>query len=762
MRFPFYRQYDSMDCGPSCVRMIAKYYGKDYSLQSLINHSNLNRDGISLRAVYQIAERIGFQPLAVRITLQQLRLLSVPCILHWNKKHFVVLHKIIKGRYHVADPAKGKLVYNERDFLARWTINSAIKDSIDEPIKASQNESNIIDANQPNLEGIALLMEPSASFYQMDDSPEQTSGFSYILKYLSAYRGIVFKLFLVFLLSSAFQLLLPFLTQLLIDKGIGKKDIDFIYLIVFAQAAILIGRLFADLTKNWLLLIMSTRINFSILSEFLAKLMKLPVSFFEARRFGDIVRRIDDHERIEKFLTGSSISTLFSSLNVAVYGFVLFGYDITIALVFFIGSIIYGVWIVLFFEQRRIIDFKRFELDSKEENKMLQLIYGMQEIKIANAESQKKQDWDQLQNSIIKLLTQTLTLNQSQQIGAFFINEGKNLLIVFLAAKAVVDGHISLGSMVAIQYIIGQLNSPIEQMIQFLQSSQDAKISLERINQVHQIADEYPILASNQNSITQNSLIQNLSIPNPPNFNQDLIFRQVSYQYNDSEKALKDINLTIPCGRVTAIVGTSGSGKTTLLKLLLRFYEPSQGEIYLGKQKLATIQHSHWRRECGVVLQDGFIFSDTIAGNIALGDEKIDFEKLEMAIQISNIKEYVDSLPMGYMTLIGAEGNGLSQGQKQRILIARSVYKNPSFLLFDEATNALDANNESTILSNLGDFFKGRTVIVVAHRLSTVKNADQIIVLEKGKIIEKGTHSSLLNKEGKYFDLIKNQLEIGL
>jgi ATP-binding cassette subfamily B protein len=543
-------------------------------------------------------------------------------------------------------------------------------------------------------------------------------------------------------------LLLPFLTQSVVDVGINTQNVSFIYLVLGAQLMLLAGRLSVDFIRSWILLHISTRINLSILSDFLIKLMRLPVSFFDTKHMGDLMQRLGDHQRIEAFLTGQTLTVLFSFINLIIFGIVLAFYNLSIFTIFFVASILYIGWVMVFLRQRRKLDYKRFDVSAKSQSSLIQILQGMQEIKLAGATRHIRWSWERLQARLFKLQIKNLALNQYEQTGSFVLNEGKNILIVFVAANAVISGQLTLGAMLAVQYIIGQLNSPIEQMFMFFQSLQDAKISLERLNEIHTLADEDPV---DKPSLTQ--------VPE----NKDLYLRNISFKYPDagSEPVIENFDLTIPCGKTTAIVGMSGSGKTTLLKLLLKFYQPFKGEIRLGEIRLNNIHHEVWRSQCGVVMQEGFIFSDSIAHNIAVGVERIDVERLDNAVYVANLREFIDSLPLGYHTKIGPEGNGVSQGQKQRILIARAVYKNPKFIFFDEATNALDANNESLIMKNLNQFFNGRTVVVVAHRLSTVRNADQIVVLNKGKIMEVGDHQQLVALKGEYWKLIKNQLELG-
>ncbi|WP_426327279.1 peptidase domain-containing ABC transporter [Pedobacter sp. R-06] len=731
--FPFYKQPDQMDCGPTCLRMIAKYYGKNFSLQKLRCISGINREGVSLLGVSEAAEKIGFRTVGAKITLQQLKECELPAILHWNQNHFVVLYKVPSkpsppGRalYHIADPAKGLITYREVEFSKNW-------------LSTHQNGRN---------EGVLLTLSPTPDFYTQEGDKTEGLNFSYLLKYLYRYKNLIVQLFVGLGVGSLLQLILPFLTQSIVDIGINTRNLNFIYIILIAQTMLIVGRMSVDFIRSWILLHISTRINISILTDFLIKLMKLPMNFFDSKMTGDIMQRMNDQHRIESFLTGATLNVIFSMFNLLVFSFVLAYYNLSMFLIFLVSSGLYSIWVILFLKRRRTLDFKRFDLSAKNQSEIVQLISGMQEIKLNNCEQQKRWEWERIQAGLFRFNVKSLALGQYQQAGTFFINEGKNILITFLVAKSVIDGQLTLGAMMAVQYIIGQLNSPIEQLLGFIQQLQDAKISLERLNEIREMDDEEPV-----NKVFVKELPINKSIEL-----QDLTF---TYPGAGNEPVLSKINLSIPEGKTTAIVGMSGSGKTTILKLLLRFYESQKGDIKIGNGYLHQISFRFWRGICGVVMQDGFIFSDSIAKNIAVGDEYPDLIKLKHAIHIANITDFVDSLPLKLNTKIGAEGNGISQGQKQRILIARAVYKNPEYIFFDEATNALDANNEKVIMENLESFFKGRTVVVVAHRLSTVKNADNIVVLDKGVIIEQGTHAELTQSKGEYYQLVKNQLELG-
>ncbi len=726
-KFPHYRQLDTMDCGPTCLRIIAKYYGKSYSLQTLREKSFITREGVSLLGISDAAESIGFRTLAAKIPFDKLKEEApTPFIAHWRQQHFVVVYGFKKDKVLVSDPAHELVKYTKEEFLEGW----------------------LSDKDQGEETGVVLLLEPTPEFHSVDDEPLDKTGFSFLFKYLRPYKRFIIQLFLGLILGSLLQLIFPFLTQSIVDVGINNQDIDFVTLILVAQLMLYFSRTAVEFIRSWILLHIGTRMNISILSDFLIKLMKLPISFFDTKMIGDLLQRIDDHKRIEVFLTSSTLNILFSMVNLVIFGAVLAYYDLSIFTVFFIGSALYTIWILVFLKKRRDLDYKRFDQMSSNQSGLIQLITGMQEIKLHNSEKQKRWEWERIQAKLFKVSLKSLSLNQYQTAGSTLINEVKNIFISFIAAKAVIDGDITLGMMLAIQYIIGQLNSPINQLVGFIHSTQDAKISLERLGEIHEKDNEEE---DSSNKVT--------IFPE----DKSLKLEEVSFQYEGphSEMVLKDIKMTIPEGKITAIVGASGSGKTTLLKLLLKFYEPSSGNLKLGDIKLSNISNRLWRDRCGAVMQDGFIFSDTIANNISVSDEIIDKEKLLYAVRTANIQDFIESMPLGYNTKIGSDGHGLSQGQKQRLLIARAVYKNPEYLYFDEATNALDANNEKVIMENLDKFFKNRTVVVVAHRLSTVKNADQIVVLQKGEITEVGTHQELTKKKGDYYELVKNQLELG-
>ncbi len=723
--FPCVKQYDAVDCGPACLKMIAEYYGKNYSLDKLRDRSNITRLGVSMFGISEGAESIGFRTTGVRINFKSLKNEAVlPCIVHWNQNHFVVVYKIKKDKVYVADPAFGRVKYTEEEFMKGFSVNNDL--------------------------GLALLLTPTRKFYKMEDETgKKSSGLSFILSYLKPYKKYLFQLFLGMSAGSIILFVSPFLNQALVDIGVNQQNIGFVYIIFFAELMLFLGNSFTDVIRSWILLHIGTRINISMISDFLMKLLKLPMKFFNSKMMGDILQRIEDHHRIERLLTASTLTTLFSFFNIIVLSIVLLIYNIYIFIIFIIGSIISTLWVIIFLRKRKVLDFKMFNQYSLNRGKLIHIIEGIEEIKISNSDKQKRWEWESIQAKLFKINIKSLSLSQIQHVGSSLITQLKNIIISIVAAKAVIDGNITLGAMLAITFIIGQLQGPIDQILSFILTLQDAKIGIERISEIHNKEDEEDYKKKKIMEIEEN---------------KDIILKDVSFSYEGSDKrfVLKDLNLVIPAGKITAIVGVSGSGKTTLVKLLLKFFIPQRGNIVLGDTDFEDLHSGRWREKCGVVMQNGYIFSDSIAKNISLGQFEIDYKRLEEALKISCIKDFVEQeLPLGYMTKIGEEGLSLSQGQTQRLLLSRAVYKEPSYIFLDEATSSLDANNEKKIMENLDKFFKGRTVIIVAHRLSTVKNADKIVVLDKGMIIEEGTHKELTEKKGEYYNLIKNQLELG-
>lgn len=721
-----------MDCGATCIRIVAQFYGHRYSSDTLNEICQATREGVSLSIMVNAAEYLGFRTSCGQTTINKLiKQRPFPCILHWNQNHFVVLYdikKTIKGnlKFYISDPGKGLIKLEEETFKNHWF------------------------STQINGEdrGIVMALQPTSAFYKREkdlDMP-RSSYLDFIWKYVQPYKKYFIQILIGLLVASLLQLAFPFLTQAIVDVGIKNQSISIIYLILLGQFMLILSRTSVDFIRRWLLLHISTRFNLSILSDFFIKLMRLPMSFFDTKMTGDILQRIDDHARVERLVTAQSLNVLFSAFSFIVFAIVLFYYSVKIFIVYLIGSLLYTLWILRFLEKRKELDYRYFEQYAKKQNKTIQIINGMQEIKLQNCERRYRWEWEDVQADLFYTNIENLKLQQVQEAGRILINETKNICITILAATSVIVGDLTLGVMLAIQYIIGQLNTPIEQLVQFTYSWQDAKISFDRLFSIHQQEDEDNV-KRNSKIISSNTI--RIS---------DLTFR---YEGLSSPKVLNNIQLHIPKGQITAIVGSSGSGKTTLLKLLLGYYKIQEGDIKIGDISLSNFNLEWWRNKCGAVMQDGYLFSDSIANNIATGQDEINVDKLMYAAKIANIDDFISQLPLGINTIIGKDGLGLSQGQRQRILIARVVYRNPDFLFFDEATNSLDANNEKVITNNLENFYKGKTVVIVAHRLSTVKNANQIIVLEKGTIIEIGNHQTLIQNKGAYYNLVKNQLELG-
>lgn len=718
-----------MQCGIACLAMICKHYGKVYSLETLSKLCRATAEGVSLLSISEAGEQLGFHSIFGRASIEQLVNIAQPCILHWKQNHFVVLYRIKNGKkFYIADPGKGLITYSLEEFRNNWLST------------ISNGEER----------GIVLFMQPTSRFYdRADEQLNQHRTFSFLFGYIRQYRKYFGQIMLGLFVGCILQLIFPFLTQSIVDVGITHKNIGFIWLVLFGQIILTFSRATIDFIRRWLLLHISMRINISIVSDFFIKLLKLPMSFFDTKLMGDLLQRMQDHSRVEKFLTNQMLTVMFSILSFVILGAVLFIYDKLIFGVFLTGSVAYGIWIAFFLNKRRVLDYELFEKQAKNNNYTYQFITSMQEIKLQDCEQRRRWEWEDVQTELFGVQMKALKLQQTQEAGSIFINETKNIIITVLSATAVINGDITLGMMLAIQYIIGQLNGPIEQLMNFLYSVQEVKIGLERINEIHMSKEE------------ENSCRIIMSFNNTP---RSITFDDITFKYDHYalKNTVENISFSIPEGKITAIVGASGSGKTTLIKLMLGYYPALGGEIRIGNTNLNDYNLKWWRKQCGVVMQDGVIFSESIARNIAVDDGEIDKERLVKAAEIANIHDYIMGLPLKYNTKIGRDGVGLSQGQKQRILIARAVYKNPQFIFLDEATNALDAKNERAIVENLNEFYKGRTVVIVAHRLSTVKNADQIVVLDAGRIVEVGNHNTLIAKQGIYYNLVKNQLELGI
>lgn len=731
-KFPIVIQHDAMQCGIACMQMVCKFYGREYSQEYLSELCHATVEGVSLLAINETMGSLGFHTVCARAAVETLGKVPLPCILHWNQNHFVVLYEVRKGtKFHIADPGKGLITYNREEFVSHWISTQSYGEE----------------------KGIAMFLEPTPAFYSRKDSKEEIKdknprSFRFLFGYVKKYKRYFGQIVLGLIVGSLLQLVLPFLTQSIVDVGIKSQDISFIWLILLAQLMLTFSRTAIDFIRRWLLLHISMRINISIVSDFFIKLLKLPMSFFDTKLMGDLMQRMNDHSRVNNFLTNQALSVTFAMLTFVVFTVVLLFYNRLIFAIFLAGSLLYGFWMTLFLRRRKVLDYELFEQQAINNNKTYEFITSMQEIKLQDCEQRRRWEWEDTQVDLFNVQMKSLKLQQTQEAGSIFINEVKNIVITVVAAAAVIHGQMTLGMMLAVQYIIGQLNSPVEQLMNFFYSLQDVRISLERINEIHRAEDE------NGKNGLRTSLTDN---------NKGIDIEHIMFKYDPHalRKTLDDVTIRIPNGKVTAIVGASGSGKTTLVKLMLGYYPVLEGQVNIGGTDINTLNKKWWRRQCGVVMQDGVIFSESIARNIAVDDGNIDKERLLKAARIACIHDYVMSLPLKYNTKIGRDGVGLSQGQRQRILIARAVYKNPDYIFLDEATNSLDANNERAIVENLDTFYRGKTVVIVAHRLSTVRNADQIVVIDHGKVVETGSHETLTAKRGAYYNLVKNQLELG-
>ncbi|MEH2868512.1 peptidase domain-containing ABC transporter [Segatella copri] len=729
--FPIIHQHDTMQCGIACLQMVCKYFGREYTSDSLSNLCFATTEGVSMLGINETANNLGLRTICVKTTTSIFDKSPLPSILHWDQNHFVVLYKVKKGKkFYVADPGKGLVTYNLEEFKQHW-------------ISTKSNSED---------KGIAMFLETTPTFftYKMEgeENIKEKRSFRFLFGYVKKYRKYFGQIILGLIVGSLLQLVLPFLTQSIVDVGIKNQDIGFVWLILLGQLMLTVSRTAIDFIRRWLLLHISLRINISLVSDFFIKLLKLPMSFFDTKLMGDLMQRMNDHSRVNTFLTQQTLNITFAMLTFVVFSVVLFFYNKLVFVIFLLGSILYGGWMTLFLKRRKVLDYELFEQQAINNNKTYEFITSMQEIKLQDCEQRRRWEWEDTQADLFGVQMKSLKLQQTQEAGSIFINEVKNIIITVVAATAVIHGQMTLGMMLAVQYIIGQLNSPVEQLMNFFYSLQDVKISLERINEIHQMDDENG----------KEGLLTSIE-----DKNEGIDIKNIMFKYDPHalRKTIDDVSIRIPQGKVTAIVGASGSGKTTLIRLMLGYYPVLEGKINIGNTDINKLNKKWWRRQCGVVMQDGVIFSESIARNIAVDDGDIDKERLLKAAEIACIKDYVMALPLKFNTKIGRDGVGLSQGQKQRILIARAVYKNPDYIFLDEATNSLDANNERSIVENLDKFYKGKTVVIVAHRLSTVKNADQIVVIDHGKVVEVGNHESLTTKRGAYYNLVKNQLELG-
>jgi len=722
--FISFRQTDKKDCGPTCLRIICRYYDKIISIEYLRELTNVSHFGTTLYGLSTAAEKLGFRTITSKMTFKNfVKNFSLPTIVHWKQNHFIVVYKVKRNYIYVADPAIGKMKYDYKSFLEGWS--------------SYENEEAV---------GVALYLEPTPQIYAEDDSPKIS--FSYFLSYFSNYKKQYLQVILGMLASMVIGFLVPFTTKSVIDIGINGKNINFINLMLIAQFVLAFSTIAIGFIQSWLFMHIATKIGLSITIGYIAKVMKLKIPYIERKTLGDFMQRMSDNGRIQAFISTSTISTVFSFTNVIIFGVVMATYNLKVLAVFLIGSSIYALWILLFIKKRREFDMKKFEQNSESQTSIVQIFNGIRDIKLFNFEKYKRWEWERIQAKIFKLSMRQLSLSQVQQTGAFVIEQSKNIIITYIIVTSVINGEISFGTMIAMQYILAQMGSPLQQLISLINSYQDAKVSLDRIAEIHNQEDE-ETLEDELNRINNPIEITSRTIQ----------FQEVTFSYNKLilEPILNNINLTFPEGKFTAVVGASGCGKTTLIKLLLRFYSVDRGSISIGDLDLNNISINMWRNQCGAVLQDGYLFSGTIGENVALSSEGFDQASVISACKSTNIHDFIKTLPLGYKTKIGENGMDLSQGQKQRLLIARILYKKPDFVFFDEATNALDAENEKIVMKSLRTELVNKTIIFVSHRLSAISNADNIIVMDKGKVVEQGNHIHLMNSGGLYFNMFNSQ-----
>jgi ATP-binding cassette subfamily B protein len=727
-KFPFYKQLNAMDCGAACLHMVAQHYGRFFSLEYLRGLTRINIEGVSLRGISDAAEHIGMRTLGAKVEYEQLvNDIPLPLIAHWRDDHFIVVYKINKDTVWVADPAHGKLKYTKEEFLSGW-----LTQDYDPEIRNT---------------GTVLVLEKTPVFDEQEDVKTDRGGFSYLYAYAAQYKKLILQLIVGLALTSVLSVLFPFMVQMIVDEGIMNEDMRLLYTVGGAWFILLLLRLAVENLRGRILLHIGVRTKVSLISDFIIKVVKLPMRFFDRQMTSDLIQRIYDNERVERLLTASTLLSLFDAFTVVLMGAVMIFYNWIVFAVFAVFTAVYMIYVWRSTKKRKDLDYKRFDRAADNYNQLVELIQGMQEIKLHNAERNRRWAWERTEARLHNFSMDYLTATQKQRAGVLLLNELKNIVLIVLSAYFVVKGTMTLGMLIAVMYIISQINMPLHQLLQFVQNMQEAKVNLERMNEIHQADDE------------ENPEEKVKIIPE----NGDLYFENVDFSYEggNTRPILKNVSCFIPEGKTTAIVGGSGSGKTTMLKLLLNFYQPDRGEVKLGNIPINNFLNAFWRSQCSAVLQEGYIFSESIATNITIGEEKeLDQTRLFEAVRVANIKDFIESLPQGYDTKIGANGMGLSQGQKQRILIARAIYKNPKYIFLDEATNALDAENESLIVENLNDFLRRRTVVVIAHRLSTVRNADNIIVIEDGRIVEQGPHEELLFRREKYYNLVKQQLKV--
>ncbi|MDR0332470.1 MAG: peptidase domain-containing ABC transporter [Dysgonamonadaceae bacterium] len=722
-RFPIEYQMDSQDCGPASLKIITKHFGKFYSLQYLRDRCGITKEGVSLLDLSTGAESIGLRSLAIKCTITDVvNSVPFPAILFWKESHFIVVYHADKKHVWVSDPAKGRIKYTHEEFRRGWYP------------KGEQ-------------QGVLLAIEPTAEFKSTKAEKEQKkNNFMSILKYFVPYKRNFGLIFVIMLVVTLLQGMLPFISKAVIDVGIKTSDVKFINMVLIGNISILLSVMIFNVLRDWIMLHITARVNIALISDYLIKLMKLPVTFFENKLLGDILQRAQDHERIRNFIMNNSLSLIFSTFTFVVFAIILLIYNAIIFYIFLAGSILYVCWVLLFLSIRKKLDWQYFELLAKDQSYWVETVSSIQDVKINNYEKHRRWKWEEIQACLYHVNKRVLAITNAQNLGAQFIESIKNMGIVFFCAMAVIQGDITFGVMISTQFIIGMLNGPLVQFINFVVSAQYAKISFLRINEIRQLEDEEELLAIGSTTILPEK--------------KTITLENVHFQYTpNAPLVLRNVYLQIPENKVTAIVGGSGSGKSTLLKLLVRLYKPSYGEIKMDTMNVNAINLRQWRDMCGVVMQDGKMFSDTILNNIVLDDEHIDHNRLRNACRIAQIEDEINAMPKGFETTIGETGRGLSGGQKQRMLIARALYRDPKFLFLDEATNALDSINERKIVEALNNAFAERTVVVIAHRLSTIRNADQIVVLDKGFIVEAGNHETLMEKKGHYFALVESQMQ---